>query len=241
MNQFNRLTLTALLFSTSYSALANNVGGVYGPVVNSDDKTFQFRAAHSPSENGGNDLTVMRGHYQKAFKQNLRWRIVGQVRDVDGSYEFDNAAAELVWQFQQKGDNHWDSALRFDFRTRKGDRPENVALNWTNQWAISNRMSVTALASLSWFFGGDNAPSGTQLETRARIAYKLSSDLTLGFDSFNRFGKIGDFGSFNEQGHQIGPTLSGKLADYSFMIGYLAGVSNGARDDVARLWISRSF
>lgn len=127
MNRHSKVSLAALVLFASYTVSANNVGGIYGPVVKTDDKSFQFRAAHSPSENGGNNLTVIRDHYQQAFRNNLRWRLVGQVRDVDGSYEFDNAAAELVWQFKQKEDRHWDSALRFDFRTRKGSHPENIA------------------------------------------------------------------------------------------------------------------
>lgn len=71
---------------------------------------------------------------------------------------------------------------------------------------ISDRPSLFKLV-----FGGENAPSGTQFQTRARIAYKLPSGLTLGFDSFNRYGKVGDFGSFNQQGHQIGQLFQEKL------------------------------
>ncbi|WP_158309276.1 hypothetical protein [Glaciecola punicea] len=45
--------------------------------------------------------------------------------------------------------------------------------------------------------------------------WRLSIDnkLTLSVEMFNSFGKVGEFGSFNGQSHQIGPMLSGSISD----------------------------
>ncbi|WJG07797.1 hypothetical protein [Aliiglaciecola sp. LCG003] len=242
MLKISSLLVTSVsLLLIPMTASANNVGGVFGPVINPTDKSLMFRYATSPGENGGEDAIATRLHYQQALNTDFRLRLLAQGRDISNDFQYDSAAVELLWQFQHRQQGDWDSALRFDFRTRRGDRAESVGVNWTNQWKLADSWSARAVGSLAWQFGSDKAATGTSFSTRAQISYKTESKLTLGMDMFNSFGKIGDFGSFNDQNHAIGPTISGKAANMKYMFGYLKGVSDGARDDVFRFWLGTSF
>jgi hypothetical protein len=58
---------------------------------------------------------------------------------------------------------------------------------------------------------------------------------------FNEFGEIGDFGSFNDQSHQIGPMIGGSIGGLKYEMRYLAGISNGTRDHNFGLRFNKAF
>ncbi|GAA6183243.1 MULTISPECIES: hypothetical protein [Alteromonadaceae] len=225
----------------SFNANANNTSGVTGPIVKPNDQSFQFRAAYTPSEDGEREQMVARMNVQKSISDSVRLRLVGQVRDTTGSYELDSISADLLWQFQHKEDGIWDSAVRFDIKTRKAHRSEGLSFKWTNRWSFAPKWALTQVLSFSWDIGGDNPATGTYLESRTGITFKTDKNLSLGLSSFNQLGKIGDFGSTNQYSHQIGPSISGKVEGISYSVSYLAGVSSAARDNVFRIFIGKSF
>lgn len=239
-NKFLLIVILALL--SLNQVWATNTSGVHGPVVKPDDKSMMYRLGFSPGEDGGPDGYAHRIHYQQAFNGNLRWRVMSQFRDRGGDqdFELDYIRAELLWHFRAKQNDNWDSALRFDIRARKGSRPEKFAINWTNQWQLSPKWRLRGILIPAWDFNG-TAEGGTTIETRASLAYKMDSGHSISVEMFNDFGKISDMGSFNEQGHQVGPMLSGKVGGVGYQLGYLAGVSNGASDHAFRLWFNKSF
>jgi hypothetical protein len=122
-------------------------------------------------------------------------------------------------------DGKWSSGVRLDIRKRRSDSPEMVAVNWTNQWVLSNGISIRGILIGAWEFGGDRASSGTEIETRGSVTKKIEGDLTLGIEIFNDFGRVGDFDSFNNRRHQIGPMIGGSLGGLKYEVRYLAGVS----------------
>ncbi|GAC14899.1 hypothetical protein [Aliiglaciecola lipolytica] len=231
--------LTVLCISAKTHA--NNTSGVTGPIVKPNDQSYQFRTAYTPSDNGEREQLVVRMNVQKSVSDDVRLRVVGQVRDTTGSFEFDSISADLLWQFQHKEDGIWDSAVRFDLKARKAHRSEGFSFKWTNRWSFAPEWSLTQVLSFSRDIGGDNPASGTYLESRTGLAYKSSKNLTFSLDSFNQLGKIGDFGSANQESHQIGPSMSGKIEGFSYSVSYLAGVSSAAKDNVFRLFIGKSF
>jgi hypothetical protein len=58
---------------------------------------------------------------------------------------------------------------------------------------------------------------------------------------YNEYGKLGEFGSFNDQNHQIGPMLGSTIGGVKYEVRYLAGVSNGSRDHNFGLRFNKSF
>ncbi|WP_240612853.1 hypothetical protein [Alteromonas flava] len=230
----------AALIMVSNAAHATNTSGVHGPAINPNDKSAMYRLGFTPGEDGDPDGWAHRFHYQQAFNEDFRGRVIVQFRDVNESFEYDYLRAELLWHFKKSGADNWDSGLRFDIRTRKGSRPEKFAINWTNQWQVSEKWRVRGIVIGGWDFGG-TASGGTTLETRASAMYKLTSGDSVGVEMFNEFGKVSDMGSFDDQEHSIGPAYSGKVEGIKYKLGYLAGVSNSANDHTFRLWLSTSF
>lgn len=137
------------------------------------------------------------------------------------------------------------SGVRFDIRTRRGERPEEYALNWTNQWSLKNGIRIRGILIASRQFGSDNAADGTAISTPSSISTKLYSRLHVGLEMFNEYGELGNSGSFNAQSHQIGPMLGGTLpksmGGLKYEFRYLAGVSNGSLDHNLGLRFNKAF
>jgi hypothetical protein len=226
---------------TSNLANASNTSGVHGPGVNAGERSMQLRFAFSPSDfDGQRDAFAYRLHYQQAFNDKVRGRVMVQYSD-QGDLQYDYFRGEVLYNFKKQGDGIWSSGVRFDLRTRRGDRPEEYAVNWTNQWSLDNGIRVRGILIGSRQFGSDNAFDGTKFATRSSISAKLDSGLTVGLDMFNEYGKLGNFGSFNKQSHQIGPMLGGTIGGFKYEVRYLAGVSSGSRDHNFGLRFNKSF
>jgi hypothetical protein len=234
--------LATLLMALSTCALASNTSGVHGPGVKGDDRSMQLRLALSPSDEDGQvDNWAYRLHYQHSFNDRVRGRVVVQYRDR-GTFEYEYVRAEMLYNFKKKEtDGTWSSGIRFDVRQRRSDNPEEFAMHWTNQWDFKNGIRVRGIVVGSWEFGGDNASSGTEIQTRSSVSKKLDNGLTVGVEMFNDLGRVGSFGSFNSQGHQIGPMVGGTIGGIKYEVRYLAGVSNGSRDHNFGFRINKSF
>jgi hypothetical protein len=230
------------MMALSTGAFASNTSGIHGPGVKEGEKSAQLRLALSPGdEDGQADIWAYRAHYQQAFNDKVRGRIILQYRDR-GSLQYEYIRAEVLYNVKKKENNGiWSSGVRFDVRQRRSDNPEEFAINWTNQWELSNGFRVRGILIGAWQFGSDKAASGTKIETRLGVSKKIDSGLTLGVEMFNNYGKLGEFGSFNDQSHQIGPMIGGSIGGVKYQLRYLAGVTNGARDHNLGLRFNKSF
>ncbi len=237
--QFTKVVTSLILIVSllaGQNVLASNVGGVFGPGIAEGDRSFQYRAAYDPDSSA----FVQRVHYQHALNSSLRLRGVFQARKTDESdVDFDFFQGEAQWQL--KGSDNHKHALRLDLRIRDEGRNGNIGINWTNEFKLSPKLSARAIV-LTLIDVGSEARSGVFLQTRASLSHKLNSKLRLSAELFSAYGSTTDFNSFDEQTHQIGPALSGKLAnDWSFFSGVLIGATDASPDTNFRLWISKSF
>jgi hypothetical protein len=222
-------------------AFASNTSGVHGPNVKEGEKSAQFRIALSPGDESGDvDRWAYRLHYQQAFSNKLRGRVMVQYRDR-GDLEYDYFRGELLYNFKKRDDGIWSSGVRFDLRTRRGDRPEEFAINWTNQWDLEGGYRIRGILIASRQFGSDSAFSGTGLSARSSLSKKLDNGMRVGVEMFNSLGKLDDFGSFNEQSQQFGPMFGGSIGGLKYEFRYLAGISNGSRDHNFGLRFNKSF
>jgi hypothetical protein len=242
LKNFAKYGLSALMVALTGAAFASNTSGIHGPNVTPGDKSAQLRIALSPGDQDGQtDQWAYRAHYQQSFNDELRGRIILQYRDR-GELVYEYIRAELLYNFKKKAPNAtWSSGVRFDVRQRRSDNPEEFAINWTNQWDLPSGIKVNAILIGAWQFGSDNASTGTSLETRFGVSKKIESGLKVGLEMFNSYGKIGEFGSFNDQSHQVGPVIGGSIGSVKYEFRYLAGVSNGSRDHNLGLRFNKSF
>lgn len=225
-------------------AQAQSTGGVFGPDIRDGDQTGELRIAFAPEDDGRSDAWSSRIHYQQAFSENWRARLVLSGDDIEtGSFESKFLQAELQWQFKKPSQkSNWASALRFDTRINEGDDGiDFVGVNWTSRVPLTDRMTGKFVLLTAKQIG-DRANEGINLETRISADYKLENGYSLGLHSFNAYGNTTNLGSFNEQNHRLGPTLSGKINDdTSFLVGPLFALSERSRDIDVRLWLTRRF
>ncbi|MFC4700396.1 hypothetical protein ACFO4O_09525 [Glaciecola siphonariae] len=244
------LFLTRIFFTSTLlvtialgnKALAANTSGVHGPNVDANDRSMQLRLALSPGdEDGQTDNWGYRLHYQHSLNDRVRGRVIVQFRDRS-EFQYEYLRGEILYNFKKRADQGiWSSGVRFDIRQRRSDNPEEFAVNWTNQWDLANGIRIRGILIGAWQFGSDRAFSGTEIETRSSISKKLENGLRVGVEMFNEFGEIGDFGSFDEQSHQIGPFIGGSVAGFKYEFRYLAGVSDATRDHNFGLRFNKSF
>ena len=233
-----RLLAAALLCGAApLPALAQNTGGVFPPMVNEGASAFEYRATLRPAD--GDDRLAQRVHYQRAETSDLMWRIVGQVSGTTDDQSFDYVQGELFWDLSEDG-AAWRTGLRFDARVRDGSAPEQVNVNWTNQWALSERWSARGILLTSYQFG-DRAADGIGLETRANLFYRTDGGALLGIESYNPHGRTEDVDLFG-RGQQVGPFAVWPVAEgWGLFTGVLLGASDDAADTDYRLWLTRNF
>ncbi len=232
-----RVASLGLLLAATPTALAQNTGGIFSPIVNEGHKSAQYRVTYDPDTDG----ISQRVHYQQAINGNLMWRgLVSARKSNESDVDFDFVQAELFWEWSDD-DDLWKRGLRFDARIRDDDRPGLIGVHWTNQFPITGNWNGRFVA-LSALDIGDNARDGIFLQTRGNIFKKLETGQTSGLELFNAYGSTDDIRDFGDQNHQIGPFASFPVAEqWSLFTGALIGLTDASADTELRLWITRGF
>ncbi|MEM9838857.1 MAG: hypothetical protein AAF830_06830, partial [Pseudomonadota bacterium] len=176
--------LAAFLAAVS-SAYAQNMGGVFPPIVNPDTAQLEYRIGYR-DDNGAEDAWKERVHFQASPTDDLLWRVVAQTNNLPGESEFDLFQAELFWDLSDHGDR-WRTGMRFDVVVRNGDRPEQINVNWTNQIALTPKWNARFVVLTSTQLG-DRAADGVGIETRANLFTKRGG-ITMGLESYNLHGR----------------------------------------------------
>lgn len=234
-----RLTTLLVLMWTGLAApfaLAQSTGGAFGPEVSDGQDAVQLRIGIDP----GDEDYATRLHYQRVLNDAVRWRVTAQIRDTaQNSTDLDYLQTEVLWQITPDG-NDWQTGLRFDARIRDGsERPDRLALNWTNSFRISEKYSARAII-LSTVEVGKNADKGVGLQARARLARRLPNRQSVGMEWFSILGTTQDFPALKAQRHQIGPYYNRDLGEkWSLYTSVLFGATDPATDVDIRVWINR--
>lgn len=217
------------LLLQSYSpTLYANISGVMGPNIDSNDRSIEFRTALVLADySSQQDEWAYRLHYQHAFNDTFRGRIVMQYRDR-GDFQYDFFRTELLYNFKKRAEGEtYSSALRFDLRTR----PEEFAVNWGNEWQLADGYRMRAILIVSKQFGGLRPLTGISVQTRASVSRKLVNGVRIGLQMLNQHGELGDFGSLDDShGIYIGPSVAGKIGEFDYELRYLNGVTDAVRD-----------
>lgn len=226
----------ALLAAWGVPAQATT-SSVFGPSVSADDRSAEYRLSFSPEE----ERFDHRLHYQHALSDRVRSRLIAaQARRGSGDLELRYLRLETQWQYRRVTDG-WNAALRGELQLAEGDDgPHRLRLAWTGARNLGPwQQRVNLLAGRE--FGSDPA-SGVSLELRAQLTRKLPAGGRLGMSLFSDLNTTTDFGSFDEQAHELGPIYKRSLgSDWGLTAGMLLGISDAAPDITWRLMISRDF
>jgi len=212
-----------------------NTSSVFSPDVDAGDRSVEYRASFEPNDDGAEDEFSHRLHYQHALDDKRRWRLIGLQEDTGSGLEFRYMRFEYQRQFHEDENDGWDSALRFELQLAEGDNlPHRVRLAWTGKVDVSERWQLRSnvLAGREFSSGAD---SGVALETRWQATFKLDGGTRLGLEMYNDLNTTAGFGSFEDQGHQLGPVARFKLGRFGLDVSYLHGISSSAPDGAWRL------
>jgi hypothetical protein len=81
-----RIAFLGLLLAATPTALAQNTGGIFSPIVNEGHKSVQYRVTYDPDTDG----ISQRVHYQQAINGNLMWRgLVSARKSNESDVDFD--------------------------------------------------------------------------------------------------------------------------------------------------------
>lgn len=225
------------------AAQAQSVSGVSGSDVKAGEDTIEYRFAYSPDNDGREEAYTHRFHYQHGFSDSLRGRLLMVMGNKGGdAVEVQSLSAEVLYQFvESEKSGGWDSAIRLDGVVATVDgRPDRIRVGWHNALELSKDWELRTVLLLGKELG-DNHRSGLSIETREELTFKIRPKYRLGVQAFNNLNTTGHIGSFDEQRHQVGPILKGKLTDHlKFELSTLFGISDDPTDVDARFFLSYS-
>lgn len=219
------------------AAAAQNTGGVFPPGFGPDHRSAQYRITVDP-DNGD---WANRLHYQQSLNDSMVWRVVGQTRKTATSdVDFDFLQAELFWRLTPR-DKAFQTGLRFDARLRDGNRPNQIGVNWSNQWTLSESWRVRAVG-LSALQLESNRNNDVSLQVRGQLARKLNSGVTVGGEVYSPLGDTGDIKILKGTSASVGPFISVPVGGKrSLQVSTLFGVTRRARNTELRLWLTQGF
>lgn len=229
------------LFALASPVMAQSTSGVSGADVKAGDDSFEYRLAFSPENDGKEEGFNHRFHYQHAFNDSWRARVIlSQGKRGAEALTTQSVGIEILKQFlESESTGGWDSAIRVDglIPTEDG-HPGRARIAWLNGFDLDEHWDMRA----NIYFGrefGNLAKDGVSVETREELTYKLDSGVKIGAQMLNGYGTTAHFGSFDSQKHQFGPVLKGKVGKHvKYELGALFGVSRAASDADIRLFVS---
>jgi len=219
------------------SAHAQNTSGVFGPEIEADHKSLEYRIGFDPDT--GN--VAHRLHAQVSLNDDWMLRVIAQSRETATTdLDFDLLGVQLFWQVTPD-DQDWQSGLRLDARVRDDGRPATVRLDWSNQFSLAERWRVRAVALGSKEIG-DAARSGVFLQTRGQLAYRLNGKRSLGLEIYSDHGPTDDLRAASEQSQQAGPFATIAVAkNWSLTTEVLLGLTDSSPQTNLKLAMIRQF
>ncbi len=228
----------------SLPAGAQTVGTVFGPGVDADDVGAEYRIALAQDEPGDDVSYAQRLHVQRALNGAVRLRLVANFRDrIRSDWEFDSIQGEVLWQLVERTPSGFSTGFRFDAKLSEGDnKPHQLGVNWTSEWVFAQKWRARGIILLDRDIGSDSRDD-VFLDTRASLSRKFDNGLRVSLDSFSDLGSFdAGFGSFDDQEHQLGLSVTGKLTDdWGWTVAALAGVSKSAPERDLAFRVTRAF
>lgn len=227
--------LIPVLLSLFPSTLMANTSSVFSPDVKAGERSIEYRTSHVPEDGPVDSAFAHRLHIQHAFNDSWRIRLIGtQSGSGGGALSYNYTRLELQHQYLESEQHGWDAAIRYELQiSDRAGRPDRLRLGWTAKWDLNDHWQLRTNLMLGRQLN-ENAGSGIFVETRGQLTRRFG-DARLGLEMFNDLNQTTDFGSFDDQEHQLGPIFKFKLSKLSVNVSYLFGISDSAPDDNFRV------
>jgi hypothetical protein len=232
----------ATAFACAIDANAQSLSSVSGAEVKSGAE-FEYRAGYALEDDGHPENFAQRFHLQYGFENGWRGRVIVLQSEHNGqALQTRSVSLEIQKQFlEPKNTNGWASAFRVEGQIPTQEAPGKAKVSWLNSYDLDERWQLRGNIYFNHSFG-DNAVDGVSIETREEATYKLPCAVKIGVQVFNFYNTTAHFGSFDEQKHQIGPVVKGKIGKHvKYEASTLFGVSRAASDVDFRLFLAYHF
>lgn len=237
---FKKVGLIWFLFAfAAGSTSAQNLAKVFSPDVKSGQSQVELRVA----QNLETERTAHRFHYQHAFSDSWRMRVmwVSKGEEFD-DLKWNNLRWEGQWQFREDEVHAWDSSVRFEIQLAEAeDSPSRLRVAWAGDRKLCDRWSLRG----NFLVGqevGEHRRDGLLLELRGQVACKANDKLTVGMNWFGKLNRSTELGKYHDQRHELGLVAKWKvMTDWAINAQGLVGISKAAQSRGMRLGVSRSW
>lgn len=243
MTRVLMLVLCGIFLSvqTSYAGTTSSVGS---PNVKKGETEIEFRVGFTEDDdNSSQDERLrLRQQIDHGFTDWYAGRIVLFQDDRKGnSFEHNSIRLSNRFHLLKADDYGFDFGARFEYTHADGDKKPSDALIGFYERIRFNDYDLR-LNQLFTHDVGEDANNGVNLELRFQLTKKIADNHRFGIESFNDFGNLTELSGFDDQDHDFGPVLKGKLFDrFDYETGYRYGLSDDAGDHNFKLFISQSF
>ena len=234
-NRIAIITLLFLSFSTiSQASYATNK--VSSPEVTQDKLGLEYRAGYDVDDRAAKDGASLHKYViNYGVTDRLRPEIKVIMTDAaDNDMRFTGFEPSLKWQMFKKNEAWFSTALQGTYKQDNSKRPDKLESKLLLGKQIGKFQHLANIAVEHEIGAGRR--SGTALIASWKTKYYLTDYVEPGIEFHSNFGKLNDGLSYNEQNHQLGPSISGGIGEnFRYDIGYLFGVSDAATDGRIKL------
>ncbi|MDX2470904.1 MAG: FTR1 family protein [SAR324 cluster bacterium] len=230
------LTLALLLFS-SPSAEAKKV---YSPLVEEGEIAIEYYNDYIVS----GDATKM----QQQFEVEYSFAEMHQIglylglfeTSEDKSFEYQKSKLRLVSQFFEKGELFIDIGTYIEYQTYNKDFNKDDVLEFKILLEKSfDQLDLTWNPVFVQKIASDDTE--TEVESAMRLLYRMDKTFSPAIEFYSFLGNLGDFNSYQDQEHIIGPVIFQQFGTVKWEVGVLFGMTDASEDYRAKLVFEKEF
>lgn len=231
------ITFSAILAFSASNAEASKK--VYSPYVDLGEIEFEIRSGYKVDAD--EEVSDTEKHkFAVGYGVTDRWFTeIYAIVEKDGAkgseYDLSDVEWENRFQLTEQGQYFVDvglyAAYEVGLHGGSHNKVETQLLLAKDMGNVTNYANIELNRQV-----GENSNDKTNLELKWSSRYRLNKMFTPGFEVYSELGAFGDATGFEEQEHQIGPALYGKLPHgIAYEAGYLFGASQAAPDGEAKV------
>lgn len=243
-----RFALLALCLAgpSGLAAQAQSLTGNVGSAgVTNGDKSMEARIGFNEAGDAAGRI-----HYDHAFSDWYQFRAIAFFSQPDGGdWDISGVTAEnwFQWREEAKDNSGFNGGFRFAYGFSRDAEPDEaeIRLTVTDRFAENWEWRGNIIAEME---AGDGSRGGAELEARAQLSRAIaitalaSDDWRLGLEWFGEFGNSRDIPGLEEQAHQVGPVVKVSWDNGVYVQSAVrAGITDGADDVMAKLFVGREF
>ncbi|MGQ0527559.1 MAG: FTR1 family iron permease [Alphaproteobacteria bacterium] len=170
---------------------------------------------------------------------NIKLEIEGEFGETGAGddTEFNAVTFSGTWEFFEAGRYWLESGLKFEYGRNTSGDADGVAVK------LLLAKEAGKFSHLANFVFGQETGEDSSDDTSGAFAwstsYAVNDMFQPGFEYYLNHDDVSDGGSFDDQGHQLGPVVYGGIGEHiGYEAGYLFGLSDSAADGEAKLIIN---